>query len=114
MTGQGWQPTTPFRNRTVFKRDPFFPSEDCLFLKYELAFSEHKCSSKPFNYSVYTPGEISSIKKKLPVVIWIHGWVFQFIVNIPCFDGNMMSTGVGMHLGALQVLSEQMHMTATT
>ncbi|KAF5379722.1 hypothetical protein D9615_005696 [Tricholomella constricta] len=54
FAGQGNAATTPFRDNKFRKRDPFFPSEDCLFL------------------NVYLPGQLSQ-NKRLPVVVWIHG-----------------------------------------
>ncbi|KAF8071639.1 Alpha/Beta hydrolase protein [Lyophyllum atratum] len=54
FAGQGNAPATPFRENKSRKRNPFFASEDCLFL------------------NVYLPGQLSQ-SKPLPVVIWIHG-----------------------------------------
>ncbi|KAF9459592.1 Alpha/Beta hydrolase protein [Collybia nuda] len=55
FTSQGEQAKMPFYQTTLSKRDPFFPSEDCLFL------------------NIYTPEDISKIHKNLPVVVYIHG-----------------------------------------
>ncbi|KAF9461660.1 Alpha/Beta hydrolase protein [Collybia nuda] len=68
-TGQGEQAKTPFRMMGLNKRDPFSPSEDCLFL------------------NVYTPADMSNIKKKLPVVVFIHGGGSGFNW-MDVYDGN--------------------------
>ncbi|KAF9461661.1 Alpha/Beta hydrolase protein [Collybia nuda] len=69
FTGQGEQAKTPFRMMGLNKRDPFSPSEDCLFL------------------NVYTPADMSNIKKKLPVVVFIHGGGSGFNW-MDVYDGN--------------------------
>ncbi|KAG6830004.1 hypothetical protein H0H92_002695 [Tricholoma furcatifolium] len=73
FAGQGNQATSPFRVNDLRKRDAFFPSEDCLFLKFVSALFIVLIMPIMVFSSVYLPGQLSASTKKLPVVVWIHG-----------------------------------------
>ena len=88
QAGTGTAPKTPFHNtvpdtspiRRLETRDSLGVSggsEDCLFLKYIFTLIDI-CHIFTINYdygSVYLPGNLGE-KKDLPVVFWIHGYLF--------------------------------------
>lgn len=73
--GEGIAPTAPFPGPASFKRATAVSSEDCLFLRYTILIPRLILSCSQ-GVSVVTPGLPSkNTQKKLPVVVWIHGYI---------------------------------------
>ncbi|KAL0960003.1 hypothetical protein HGRIS_011655 [Hohenbuehelia grisea] len=86
-TGQGVTAPSPINHR---RAETLAISEDCLFL------------------NVYTPGDIDSVKKPLPVVVWIHGGGYALggatgFFGADTYDGNDLIREAGRGVVAVVI-----------
>lgn len=102
FSGQGNQATSPFKDKKSHRKRDLSFTEDCLFLKWVIHFVRRRFLNVP---SVYLPGQISSAKK-LPVVVWIHGWLpYPSVIDISLKNCTAVVICQEVHQASMALIS---------